>query len=411
MHPTTAFVITVLPFLVTASPVTQRSTGIPIPISKRFAPSGVVDAAKLRDHLDFIQAKYDRTLKNFETRTGRAHPNAAVRGTNVAKRSSGSDSLTDDSELLWYGTISIGTPSVDFTVDFDTGSSDLFVPDASCTNCGSHTTYDPSLSSSSSDVGKTFTDTYGDGSTTSGEQYADDVTVADFEVVGQIFGSATVYSTQFQNNPSDGLMGFAYPALSAFPTTPFFNNLVNAGVVDGGQFSFYLNSTGSELYLGGANSLLYTGDFNWNEVTVQGYWQISMDSINLGGSPVVTEIPVVIDTGTTLILGDTTDVQYFYSYIPGSMDASSTVGAGFYTFPCASIPDVSVTFSGISYTILAANLVFGTSPSDPTQCVGTVVASSVAQDFWIMGDAFMKNVYTCFDFDYNQVGFANLISN
>ena len=31
------------------------------------------------------------------------------------KRDTGADSLTDDSEELWYGTISVGTPASDFT--------------------------------------------------------------------------------------------------------------------------------------------------------------------------------------------------------------------------------------------------------------------------------------------------------
>ncbi len=32
----------------------------------------------------------------------------------------------------------------------------------------------------------------------------------------------------------------------------------------------------------------------------------------------------------------------------------------------------------------------------------------IGSNIWILGDSFMKNVYTAFDFDNNQVGFATL---
>lgn len=42
------------------------------------------------------------------------------------KRDNGSDALADYEDTLWYGTIEIGTPPINFTVDFDTGGSRYF---------------------------------------------------------------------------------------------------------------------------------------------------------------------------------------------------------------------------------------------------------------------------------------------
>jgi hypothetical protein len=50
----------------------------------------------------------------YEKNTGSLHPLSGGIKTS-SKRSTGSDSLTDDNSDLWYGTISIGTPPVEFT--------------------------------------------------------------------------------------------------------------------------------------------------------------------------------------------------------------------------------------------------------------------------------------------------------
>ena len=92
----------------------------------------------------------------------------------LAKRQS--ESLTDeDDDEEWAGTISIGTPAQKFLIDFDTGSSDLWVPSSSCTSstCRKKSTYDASDSSTSSKKSGTFEIEYGDGSTVSGPIYTD----------------------------------------------------------------------------------------------------------------------------------------------------------------------------------------------------------------------------------------------
>jgi cathepsin D len=71
-------------------------------------------------------------------------------------------------------------------VDFDTGSSDLFVPSTTCgETCAGHKAYyNPGASSTSKDLGKTFSLAYGDGSTVQGEQYTDVVSIAGLIVRG-----------------------------------------------------------------------------------------------------------------------------------------------------------------------------------------------------------------------------------
>jgi cathepsin D len=110
--------------------------------------------------------------------------------------------LTDDHAQLWFGTISVGTPPVSLTgitflyddskpptdpghdaVDFDTGSSDLFLPSPSCgSTCSGHNLYDPDASSTSQNLSKTFSLAFGDGSTVEGDQFTDVVSIAGLTV-------------------------------------------------------------------------------------------------------------------------------------------------------------------------------------------------------------------------------------
>ena len=78
------------------------------------------------------------------------------------------------------------------TVDFDTGSADLVLPNKTCdSNCEGHTLYDPTASSTSVDIGTTFELAYRGGSNVNGTQYADNVYMGGYEVLPKRILSAT----------------------------------------------------------------------------------------------------------------------------------------------------------------------------------------------------------------------------
>ena len=56
-----------------------------------------------------------------------------------------------------------------------------------------------------------------------------------------------------------------------------------------------------------------------------------MDSINAAGEAAGSDLSSIIDTGTTLVIGDMETVTNLYAEIPGSADASETAGPGFFT--------------------------------------------------------------------------------
>lgn len=412
MHFSLATILAVVPLLVSAAPTTQKPR-VTIPLSKRtnvYRSDGSVDIDALKLHAAHSTAKILRGFHTYERNAGQRHPLSL--GIENLKREVGHDALTDEQSQLWIGTISVGTPAVEYTVDFDTGSSDLFLPGKDCdSTCSGHTLYDPSASSTSKDVGQTFSLQYGDGSTVSGEQYTDTVTISGLTVTDQALGAAKQYSSGFEssNFPADGLMGMGFQSISEYNAPPVFQGLVSAGQTDSPVFAMKLASSGSELTLGGLNSELYSGDITYVPVSQEGYWQTNFDALNVGGQGVVSTTSCIVDSGTTLVIGDTQNVAAFYAQIPGAQDATQTVGAGFYTFPCDStLPEVSFTLGGQDFP-MTDSLNFGPVQQGSNDCVGSIIGdSSIGSQFWILGDAFMTNYYTVFDVGNSQVGFAKL---
>ncbi|KLO11674.1 acid protease [Schizopora paradoxa] len=418
MQLTLATALAILPFLVSASP-TPAPQGTKLTFPRRsFTKDGVVDINALQSHVANVRTKIARGFENFEKNTGTVHKNDNGSLRKLLKRSpvpepaTGSDPLTDDlDQELWQGNINVGTPANTFSVDFDTGSSDLFLPGTKCTgaNCRGHKLFNTAASSTAVDQRKTFSLAFGDGSTVSGEQFDDTVTIAGLTATSQRVGAASVYSAGFalDVSPPDGLMGMGFQQISVFNAPPVFQTLVSEGKVTESVFGFTLLESGSELFLGGTDTSKFTGSLAFTPVTDVGFWEINFNGASVGTKSIfTTATDSIVDTGTTLLIGDTTHVTAIYAAIPGSKNAARTAGEGFFTVPCASIPtDISLTVGGSKISLNAFSFNLGQVSEGSADCVGGLMADD-SVGFWILGDVFLENTYTEFDVGNKRVGFA-----
>ena len=64
-------------------------------------------------------------------------------------------------------------------------------------------------------------------------------------------------------------MGMAFESISVYGASPTFQTLISEGAVTASVFGFKFATSGSELFLGGTNSDLYTGDFTWVPLTTE----------------------------------------------------------------------------------------------------------------------------------------------
>lgn len=143
----------------------------------------------------------------------------------VNKRSSGSASASpiDTFDDAYVTPVSIGTPAQVLNLDFDTGSSDLWVfsNELPASEVNGQNIYNPGSSSSASAMsGYSWSIGYGDGSSSSGNVYKDKVTIGGLTVAQQAVEVAQQVSSSFSDDSSiDGLLGLGFDSLNTISPT------------------------------------------------------------------------------------------------------------------------------------------------------------------------------------------------
>lgn len=126
-----------------------------------------------------------------------------------------------ESDTEYVASISVGTPAQKLPMDFDTGSSDLWVMGNGVSGTTGHSTYDFSSSSTAKALsGASWTISYGDGSSSSGTVYKDTVTIGNLTFAEQAVEVATKLSAEFTSDTSiSGLVGLAQSSINTVTPT------------------------------------------------------------------------------------------------------------------------------------------------------------------------------------------------
>uniref|UniRef100_G3S939 Peptidase A1 domain-containing protein n=1 Tax=Gorilla gorilla gorilla TaxID=9595 RepID=G3S939_GORGO len=299
-------------------------------------------------------------LRNHHYAVSRKHSSSGV----VA-----SESLTNYLDCQYFGKIYIGSPPQKFTLVFDTGSLDLWVPSVYCNSdaCLLHP----------QNMGKSLSIQYGTGSMRGLLGY-DTVTVSNIVDPHQTVGLSTEEPGDiFTYSEFDGILGLAYPSLASEYT-------LRLG---------FRNDQGSMLTLRAIDLSYYTE-----------YWQFTVDSVIIDGMVVVCDggCQAILDTGTSLLVG------------PGSniLNIQQAIGAtaGQYNefdIDCgrlSSMPTVVFEIHGKKYPLPPSAY----TSQDQGFCTSGFQGDYSSQQ-WILGGVFTREYYSVFDRANNCVGLAKAV--
>lgn len=158
-----------------------------------------------------------------------------------------------------------------------------------------------------------------------------------------------------------------------------------------------------ELNFGAVNKERFDGDLNWISAldNSNGFWEVAVDDAGADGKMVgLKGKSAIVDTGTSYILMPPDDAVAMHKLIDGYTQSGET-----FTIPCDTKKAMQVKIGSTTYDISTKDWIGEKSTSGG--CTSKIIGRKTFGDNqWLMGDVFLKNVYTAFDFDNKKVGFG-----
>lgn len=394
--------------------------------------------------LDFVKIKRDA---------------AAAPSSNLRRRANTVQEDLFNGDVLYVVNVTIGSNKQPLSLQLDTGSSDLWVPDANSNICESNTfsssiyddvpaqgcsiwgSYDPNESDTFQDEGGKFLIAYGDNSQyagtyasdtiTVGSATLDDVTFAVVEASQGVVGQ-TAYSNQ-------GLMGISFDTAEAGvklgylkkPYGGIITQLKKNNKIKTASYSLWLNDqesmTGSILF-GGVDTTKYTPPLiglpmvgtNSSDYSTVDRLAVEWTGLTLsdekGSKPIGGDfvLPALLDSGTSVTYLPNDIAQSVLDLAGAVSDPVLVNGpvvpcyladaqASFiFSFGGDNGPKINVSLSQLVDTNLASGYRFKN--GDPACGFGIQKSTS---GYTILGDTFLRSAYVVYDLDNKQIAMAN----
>ncbi|ODH23961.1 hypothetical protein ACO22_05357 [Paracoccidioides brasiliensis] len=322
---------------------------------------------------------------------------------------------TDGYDFSYFSTMHFGSNQQPMWMLIDTGASNTWLVGSNCIAdpCKIHNSFGSEDSNTLSITDIPFDVTYGSGDV-SGIIVNDSVSFAGFNLT-MGFGSALEMSDHFSNYPMDGILGLGRAVEKTMKTPTIMQALRKAGLLEKHIIAVNLQrhmdgTKDGQIVFGDIDKTKFTGEISYTQTLANvDHWEILLEDLVINDMPLkLKNKKGIFDTGTSFILVPFNDAQLIHNEIPDSVKSSDSETN--FDIPCSTKAKIELAISGVRYTISPKDYV-GDSISN-SMCRSRIVGHQPFEaDEWLLGAAFLKNVYIVFDFDDNRIGLAKRISD
>jgi hypothetical protein len=359
-----------------------------------------------RQHIRSGPQRYAHSLSKWSKAIPEHVRSAARKDSTKQQGDVEADSINFDQEYLCP--VAIGTPAQTLNLDFDTGSSDLWVFSGQLPAEASqgHSLFRVTESRTAMlTSGARWQISYGDGSGASGNVFADKVVVGGVTATSMAVECATSVSSGFTADVvNNGLLGLA---LSSINTIRPKQSLTSFDTIQASLpsqlFTAFLRHNAPGTYtFGYLNQSEYQGDITYAPLnTRNGFWQFDAAGYAVGTRKIPQTLSCIADTGTSLILMPDNVLRAYYTQVRHAQNSNAYGG---WVFPCSSsLPTLGVTIGKKTFEVPGS--IMNYAQLDDKLCYGGL-QSSAGIGYSILGDVFLKNTFAVFDLGGQRVGFA-----
>ncbi len=312
----------------------------------------------------------------------------------------------DGSDYSYFSTLKIGSSGESFNMLVDSGAANTWVMGTACKTkaCIAHNTFGPEDSTTLKMTKTPWNVTYGTGQV-SGVVVSDEVSMAGF-TLPLSFGSASVTSEDFLSYPMDGILGLGRSKSNVMGVPTVMEALSSARLLKEKILGINLQrnadgATDGVVNFGAVDPSKYTGDLSYtNSISKDGLWEVPVEDAGVDGrGSGFSGKTAIIDTGTSFVLLPPNDAKKLLAPIPNIKPSGES-----FSLPCSTKAVLQFTFSGVTYNVSTKDYI-GKPVAGGDLCNCNIIGrQTFGPNQWLIGDAFLKNVYTVFDFDKNRIG-------
>jgi len=255
-----------------------------------------------------------------------------------------------------------------------------------------------------------------------GPQGVDDLSIGTFRVLNQTFALIQGETGSVWNDvPLEGIMGLAFPSMSANGATPFLDNVIQQKGLQNNEFAFYFSrnsNAANAVFWGGVDDHFFKGPIRRFRVIEPYYWALKLVNFRIGDKVLIppgtnspstnssflerksqtsntrrnTVYKAILDSGTTFFTAGDEHFQTVMDLLP--------------TTECSSVnskthPDVVVTLEDTDYNLVP--LTFDHTMymnSFQGQCSPAFMNINIPAEHgpgMVLGEVFMRYYYTVFE--------------